>query len=297
MAAEQDSSEVLIIADPEGKRQVAMSRGFALARALDRGAHVVGFCHESLAALESSNKTLADKAKKTILRQRKDTLKSKIEKHAVPGLKVTSEVVWSKHIHEWIEARSQQKRPLVVVKTGHRTETFTYTPTDWHVIRDCPAPALIVAEHKWRKTRPLLAAVDLTTRSRSKQKLNDKIMETAKLYAEALECPLYLLHVINISRVLTELDLIDEYSHTREIKEKLQPKVEKLSQKYGIPQDRILLKRGPVGKVIVSESARLKAQLLVIGTIGRHGARAKLLGNTAEKVLMLARTDLLALKP
>ena len=70
-----------------------------------------------------------------------------------------------------------------------------------------------------------------------------------------------------------------------------------MSRKHGVPEDHFLLKRGPVDKVITSESARLKAQLLVLGTIGRRGARAKLVGNTAEKVLMLARTDLLAIKP
>lgn len=297
MAKTSSSRTVLIIADPEGQRQVALNRGFHLARSLGCTAHVVGFCHESLAAVASTNKRLAQRAQTGIMRRRKDSLSDQIKQAKIAGLKVTSEVVWSKRIHEWIEKACRAQPPEVVVKTGHRSETFVYTPTDWHLIRECAAPALIVSEKKWRKTKPVLAAVDLSTRSRSKQKLNRDVIETAKSYAEALDCPLYLLHVLHISAVLTELDLIDEHSHTRGIMKTLEPKVRKLCREYDIPEDRFLLKRGPVHKVIISESARVKAQLLVLGTVGRRGAGAKLIGNTAEKVLMLAHTDVLALKP
>lgn len=297
MANTNSTCTVMIIADPQGRRQVAIGRGFHLARSLGCTARVVAFCHESLAAIESRNKRLAQRARTTIVRRRKDSLKAQIEKEKLPGLKITSEVVWSKRIHQWIEEACRKEPPLVVVKTGHRTETFMYTPTDWHLIRDCAAPALIVSEKKWRKTKPVLAAVDLSTRSRTKQQLNRDVVEMAKRFADALDCPLYVLHAIHLSPVLTELDLVDQQTHTRQIREALGPKVEKLCRDHGIPEDRFLLKRGPVHKVIISESARVKAQLLVLGTIGRRGARARLLGNTAEKVLMLAHTDVLALKP
>lgn len=297
MARNTGKSKVLIIADPEGRRQVALGRGFLLAERLGLKAHVVGFCHESLAALEGANKALAAKARKSVIGLRKESLKAQIEAHDTSCIRVSSEVVWSKRIHEWIEHACEQQPPVVIVKTGHRTETFTYTPTDWHLIRDCAAPALIVAEKKWRKTRPVVAAVDLTTRSGAKQRLNKKVIAAASEYAEALACPLYLLHAIHISPVLTELDLVDEHSHARAIEAELDGRVNKMCSQLDIPRKNFLLKRGPADKVIVSESARLKAQLLVVGTIGRRGARAKLLGNTAEKVLMLARTDLLVIKP
>lgn len=297
MAKTNSKGTVMIVADPEGQRQVSLGRGLQLARRLGCDARVVAFCHESLASIASQDEKLAERAKNSILKRRKESLEAQVEKEKLAGLKISQEVVWSKRIHEWIEEACKDNPPVVVVKTGHRTETFAYTPTDWHLIRDGDAPALIVADKKWRKTKPVLAAVDLSTRSRTKQALNRKVIETAKRYADALECPLFVLHVLHISPVLTELDLVDPHSHAREIRKSLAPKVEELSREFGIPEDRFLLKRGPTDKVIISESARVKAQLLVLGTIGRRGARAKLLGNTAEKVLMLAHTDVLALKP
>lgn len=297
MPAKKSDKTVLIIADREENRQVALGRGFHLAEALGCKAHVVAFFHESLASLKDSNPEIAERVQKDLLKHRSESLARQLEKHQHPGLKVTSEVVWSKRVHEWVEDACKKNPPVAVVKTGHRSETFAYTPTDWHLIRDCSAPTLIVSDKKWRKTRPVVAAVDLATRSRSKQKLNEKVIETSRKYAEALGCPLYLVHAVHISPVLTELDLIDEHTHTRELKEKLEPKVKKLAAKYDIAEKNIILKRGPASKVIVSESARVKAQLLVIGTVGRKGARAKFLGNTAEEVLMLIHTDVLTLKP
>jgi universal stress protein E len=49
--------------------------------------------------------------------------------------------------------------------------------------------------------------------------------------------------------------------------------------------------------VITSEAARTRAQLVVMGTVGRTGIKGRLMGNTAESVLRLLRTDVLALKP
>jgi universal stress protein E len=54
---------------------------------------------------------------------------------------------------------------------------------------------------------------------------------------------------------------------------------------------------GKVGHAVNRLSARLKADLMVMGTTARRGVAAMVLGNSAEKVLMKARCDVLALKP
>ena len=54
---------------------------------------------------------------------------------------------------------------------------------------------------------------------------------------------------------------------------------------------------GPVEKVIASQAASKRAQMVVMGTVGRRGVKARLVGNTAEKVLKHLNTDIIALKP
>ena len=290
-------SLALIIADRENGRQVAIDRGLALAEKMGWGAQVVGFAYESLGAMGVKDKATQDTVKKKLLSRRKAEIEAHIKKLKPSGVRVASMVVWEKVVHQWIEKQCLSKDYAAVIKTAHRSGSFIYTSTDWHLLRDCNAPLLICAEKKWRATKPIVAAIDLTTSSRIKQQLNNTVISTAKHYAQALGCPLYLVHAMHIASVLTELDLVDEYSYTKELKEELQPRLVKTAAAHGIPLKNILLKQGPVDKVITSESARLKAQLVVMGTVGRGGIKARVLGNTAEKVLQKLRTDVLALKP
>jgi universal stress protein E len=287
---------IMIIADRRGRRQVAMERGMGLAEKLGCEVIVVGFVFESLASQGISSKTLQDKARRTLLAQRNTEIKTHMHRLKPVGVKASCTTVWEKNIRHWVVEHCKRDNYMLVVKTGHRSETFIYSPTDWQLLRECPAPVMIVAENKWRKTRPIVAAVDLESKGRRKQRLNKRVIETAQRYAHALGCPLYVLHAIHISPVLTELDLVDGHSYAKKIKLEMQTQLKKLSARHDIPIKNFIVKQGPVAGVITSESAKLKAQLVVMGTVGRKGVRGKLIGNTAEQVLGQLRTDVLALK-
>ena len=291
-------ADILIIADREGESQTALHRGMGLAEKMGCGVEVVAFCYESLRALGVTQYSRQARMRKRLVAHRKREVAAKVKAAKLPGVPVTLTVVWEKHIHNWLIKKCGRKHSnyAAVVKTGHRSESFLYTPTDWRLLRGCPAPVLICAEKKWRRTVPVAAAVDLGSERRFKQQLNRQVITTAKHYAETMQCELYLIYAIRISPVLKELDLVDQHEYARKAKKALGPRVEELSQEYDIPANRFLLKQGPADKVINSEAARLKAQLLVMGTGGRSGVRAALMGNTAESVLLRLRTDVLALK-
>ncbi len=289
-------SKILIIADPAGKRQVALERGIALAQQLGAQVLVAGFVYESLGAQGITDKALKEQATKKIIAARKKELQAQVRALKTACMKVDTRVIWEKNIHQWILKQCKQRRYDAVIKTGHRSEYFMYTSTDWQLLRECRAPVMIVAEKKWRNTRPILAAVDMTSKSRAKRQLNKQVIETAKYYAEAFDCDLHVLHAIHLSPVLTELDLIDVETHALQVKESLRKTVDKLSKEHQLDPKQFRMKQGPIEKVITSEAARIRAQLVVMGTVARSGVTAALLGNTAEKVLTHLRTDVLAIK-
>ncbi len=288
---------IMIIADRRGQRQVAVERGMGLAEKLGYQVLVAGFVYESLEGQGISGKTRQAQARKKLLTQRRSEIQALIRRYKPGGVKVSNCIVWEKNVRSWVVGQCRRDPYALVIKTGHRSETFIYSSTDWQLLRECPAPVMIAAENKWRKTKPIVAAVDLASKSRIKHRLNNLVIETAKQYAQALGCELYVLHAIHISPLLTELDLVDEYSRGKKIKEELQGQLKRLSITHDVPLKNFRLKQGPVDKVITSESARLRAQLVVMGTAGRKGVRGKLIGNTAEQVLSQLRTDVLALKP
>ncbi len=68
-----------------------------------------------------------------------------------------------------------------------------------------------------------------------------------------------------------------------------------LGQKLDIPQSNQIIKIGPAKFVILEEAKHLKADLIVVGSHGRHGVRL-LLGSTANAVLHGAKCDVLAVR-
>jgi len=156
---------------------------------------------------------------------------------------------------------------------------------------------LLVSDKKFKKNAVIMATVDLDASSREKQNLNVEVLLTARHYAEMLEAELTVLCVIDVPTILSDLDLVDPKTYAKNRQWELQPVVEKLAKDSGLPLHVFKLKRGPVAKTIVSEANAKRARLVVMGTVGRRGVKAKLLGNTAEDVLSLLRMDTLTLKP
>lgn len=68
-----------------------------------------------------------------------------------------------------------------------------------------------------------------------------------------------------------------------------------LGRKLTIPESNQLIKVGPPGPVILEEAERLKADVIFVGSHGRHGIRL-LLGSTANAVLHGAKCDVLAVR-
>lgn len=287
--------KILIIADLKGEG-CAIPRGLELARRLNFGADIVAFTYAPLKKLKLPAAEQAG-VKDQLLAERGELVQKRIDRHARDGQKVNLKVVWEKNIDQWVNRQCAAGKYIGVLKTGHRSESLVHTSTDWQLLRECPAPILLVAEKKWHRTKPVLVTLDLASDVGTKQKLNSKLLGMAKALAGALEVELYIITAIEIPTLLADLDLVDPGAYVREAKESMQPAIKRLAAAHDIPESAFHCKRGPVEGVIASEAAKHRAQIVVMGTVARTGVRARLLGNTAEKVLRHLKTDVLAIKP
>lgn len=288
-------SKILIVADPEDSC-FATPRGLELAASLKQEAHVVGFVSAPLKNLKVSAAQQA-KVKKLLIKEREKTLNTRISKHRKRGQKVTVSVEWVKDSVQWINKKCAGGGYLGVVKTGRANGALVGTSGDWELLRECRAPVLLVAEKKWHRTKPVLAALDMASKSSRKRALNRKVLTHARDLAAALDVPLEIITAIEVPALLTDLDIIDPASYAAEAKHEMQPQIKKMAKESGVPASTFKAKRGPVEKVITSQAAKVRAQIVVMGTVGRTGVKARLLGNKAEKVLEHLHTDVLAIKP
>jgi universal stress protein E len=96
---------------------------------------------------------------------------------------------------------------------------------------------------------------------------------------------------------LIDLDLIDAKKYLAEKRKSLQAVVDQFCEKHGISKENVHIKQGEPERVIPSIANDLKADLTIVGTIGRKGLKGKLIGNTAEGILGRLYTDILTIRP
>ena len=287
--------KLLVIADIDGPG-IATPRGLELASRFNRETEVVAFVYAPLKQLKV-DATERAAIKQRLLDERRADVQARIDRSADATQKVRLNVIWEKDVAAWVNKRCLKGGYDMVVKTGRRTETLAHTSTDWQLLRECPASVLIVAERKWSRTKPVMAALDLASTAKVKRQLNEDVVARSLALANALDTTLELICAIEVPTLLSDLDLVDERKYVRDAKEDMAPQIAYLAKKFDLSEAAFQVKKGPVERVIASQAAAKRAQVVIMGTVGRKGVKARLLGNTAEKVLRHLKTDVLALKP
>ena len=287
--------KLLIIADQKGGGH-ATPRGLELAHRLGYDVDVAAFIYAPLKRLKMKVPEQAS-IKKRLLEDREQEVQKRIDKNVKAGQNARLKVLWEKNIDSWVNRQCASGKYDMVVKTGSNTDSLVHTSTDWQLLRECPTAVLLVAAKKWHRTRPVLVTLDLSSKVSTKRKLNDKVLGYGKALAQALGVELEIITAIEIPTLLSDLDLVDPLAYVRDAMTDIQPQIDKLAAAHDIPASAFHCKRGPVEKVITSRAAKVRAQIVVMGTVARSGVTARLLGNTAEKVLRHLKTDVLAIKP
>ena len=287
---------IIVIADAAGEQPKAIAQASQLASLYQAPLKIFGFCYDNLRDLDDQPDK-ARQAREAIMKAHRQALLDACQQH-LQGLDWQLEVIWEKHLHRYINHYVHEHPVALVAKTGHRRQGPTlYTPTDWYLLRECQAPVLIMAEQHWRHGQDVLACIDLGSQREDKQALNLKLLNQGRQLADALGGQLHACYVEPVSPVLRDLGLVDSRQALHKAKQRYQPLMDELARSFGMEKDHWHIKAGQPQRVIPSLAAELKVATVVIGTIGRIGLTGSLLGNTAEQVLNLLKTDVLALKP
>ena len=290
--------QILVIADQEAKDLSAIRKGLEYACITGANLDILSFRHADLGGIHTRGSMEPDEVKGLILRDTKLALQDAIDGllpqfPSVTQERVSLEVVWDKNMHEQITQRAIDQHYDLLIKTGHRSESPFYTPTDWHLMREAPAPVYLVAEQPWKAKHRVLVALDIESKHAEKQQLNLRLLETGRKLADSLYAELDCCFVVHIPKLLLEFDVVDTSTYTRRAREKFLPRAEEMAKPYGVKPENIYREAGDSAEKILKLTNKLRPVCLVIGSIGRHGVAGKLIGNTAEEVIKSLHTDLL----
>ena len=290
--------QILVIIDKPKHDQTALQRALALQEKTKAHLHLAAFAYHPMYDQKDLFDVRQRRAiRKEILRERTEWLRDQVRDAEGLFKDLSLEVVWMKEIAEWVAARVVELGDDLVVKSIHQSQTLLHTPLDWQLLRLCPAPVLLCTSTPWRRKPRILAAMDLRVLDRPHEILNRKVLDAARDFVDLHDGELHCVYAVDVPNVLSELNIPDPRGFQQEGVARARRRLAELAAPYGIPEDRQHVVMGKVGHAVCRVSEKLKADLMVMGTTARRGLAAQVIGNSAEKVLMRARCDVLALKP
>ena len=140
------------------------------------------------------------------------------------------------------------------------------------------------------KYKHILVAIDLTPEG---EKILERAIELSKQNGATLSLVNVVEHITSIYD--TEFGFPEPPDIERDLSLKAQERLEKIKQGHQITDAASYVRSGTAKHEIIDLAKEIDADLIVIGSHGRHGLQL-LLGSTANGILHLATCDVLAVR-
>ena len=300
----QKYKNILVVADPEREQQPAIYRAIHLAKVCDDVKIIVflaiyDFSYEMTSMLSSDER---DAMRRGVVMQREEWLKEIIQPHTGKGINIEIKVVWHNRPYESIIADVFSQDIDLLIKATYEHDklgSVIFTPTDWHLLRKCPVPVLLVKGENWPTNGNVLACVNLSAEDEAHEDLNDKIVKEAIAFSSITQASVNLVNAYPATpvNITIELPEFDPASYTDAVRGHHLMTMKALRQKYCIAEEQTYVVEGLAENVIPQVADEIKAEIVILGTTGRTGLSAVFIGNTAENTIDSLNCDLLALKP
>ncbi len=286
---------ILVIIDPTAQaHQPALERAAWLAR--EAGARLELFACEYDPDLDSDRVApSASPARQRALDSRRDALEALAAPLRRQGLTVSVDVVWEHPFGTAIVHKAAAHDYWLVAKDTHHqnvVQRTLLTNVDWHLIRNCPAPLLLVKERKPAAEPNVLAAVDPVNEHDKPAALDDRILTFAADLSRVLRGRLHLVH-----SYATPLGAELPPDAVELIAQQHRAALAKFLNTHATLAARQHLYEGVAHESLQQAATEHAADFVVMGAVARRGLKRLFIGSTAERVLDRLPCDLVIIKP
>lgn len=295
---------ILAVIDPGTDEQKSLNRAIELASktggSITAFLSIFDFSYEMTTILSSGERAAM---RESVIAHKQQWLDKVIAKaKSSSTIKIDCKIVWHNRPFESVIEQVLKNNHDIVIKgthEHHKLKSVIFTPTDWHILRKCPCPVLLVKEHSWPSNGNILAALNIGSDDEEHNSLNNKITTEAKHLASLINANVHLVNSfpgtpVNIAIEIPEFNSV-EYNEAMLKHHKSAMSTH--AANFGINPEHTYVEEGLPESVIEDISRKIDAELVVLGTIGRTGLSATLIGNTAEHVIDQLNCDVLAVKP
>ena len=292
---------ILAVIDPTKDDQHGLARSVELAK--KSGATITAFMTVYDFSYEMTTMLSGDEReamREAVLKDRELWLNDLVSPYN--NLNIETLVVWHNRPYEAIIETVIDQNYDLVIKSTHQhgaLKSVIFTPTDWHLVRKCPTPVLFVKEMAWPENGNILAAVNAVSENDQHIALNKRIIKDAQFLCELANAKLNLVNAYPATpiNIAIEIPEFNPSLYNESVKKHHRESTNALATEFTLTTEQCFIEEGLPEDVIPDIANRLNSELVVIGTVGRTGLSAALVGNTAEHVIDSLDCDVLALKP
>ena len=289
---------MLIAVDGSESSRLVLEKAALLANASGASTHVVQVVHERIAEVKPRDVDASLDLKTPILNKAEAALEGIVAEYADRFGSLDTRCVWHHRSWEAIVGTADELGADMIVQAASfhsRLDEIIHTPDDWNVLRHASVPVMLVKPQPWVDDPVVLAALDVFDDAH--RPLNVKILEAAAEMVHVLGGELHTVTAYP-RRPASSARTVDagEQSLPYDVfkaafESDIRNELELLRRELEVDVVRIHTEEGGVGHAIRKVGQETKAEMIVLGTHGRMGIRGVLLGNTAERILHSANTD------
>lgn len=312
--------KVLCVCPSSGSQVRAVEQALSLARSNQAILTIVDVIPQGiLSAGGLPGAPSVDELKSRIMASRHRELRQAVEQ-AGGDDDIQIEVFFGTLFLEVIRAVLRNSHDLVIKAAENPGWTQRlFGSDDMHLLRKCPCPVWMVRPGERPEYATILAAVDLDlpepdrpvdTHSEN-QSLNAQIIDLGVAMSLSGFAQLHIVHAWDAPEIefasmwtnqpeTAEVRLLDaERSRhkaamtrlTDQLRERIGP------DSYDFISPSIHLPKGDARTVVPEQAKIIKADLVIMGTVGRTGIQGLIIGNTAEAILDQLSCSVIAVKP
>ncbi len=302
-------SHILVVIDPEQEEQPALKRAAEIAKATDAELHLFACDYvEGLSRTVFADENEVRQARDDYVATETKRLEKLADRVEQDGIEATTEVVWHRPRYEAVLDAAQNVAADLVIKTASGrslAERLLLGATDWELIRRCPHPLWLVKKGEPVASADWIVAVDPAHPDEKHVGLDQALLETASLYADALGSKLHVFHAFAPPAMIAPtggtgaaapaISALPE--DTDAILEERRKRIRAMLASFDLPEGRLEVAVGDTVTQLEQFVEKRRAPVVVAGAVSRGTLERMLLGNTAESIFNHIDCDILTIKP
>lgn len=273
----QFNRHILVIINPNIDEQIALNKAVRLAEQL--GSTITALIR-----------------KKHAIPKLMATLNKKLSVAAIKGIAISIEISDENNLLRAILRAQHEHGFGWLIKQPHQPSLtdHVFLSDDWKLLRNSRCPVLMVnANNNWEDGGPFLCCVNANSNDSEHQVLNAHVIKVGLLLAKVSNGQRHLVSAYpSIMQSGSESDQVPTL-----LESDYRSACRQMLGNHEIPDSQIHIVQGPPELLIPQVAEKIKAKMVVLGTVARSGLQGILLGNTAEQVLTRLKTDILILPP